>query len=316
MSVESRIEPIETSTFEALRTIFLLPFPSLFTLEIGGIEEVHFCTSLLQTIVTAPMSCTLRNLSLSVPPGTFSTSLVLPSLPCLEYFSLEMSSDISKREPSDAELSNEDPDKIASFLLSLSSTLESLEISNNSFLLFSSLFVTLSSHPGYFHRLKFFSLLDSTLDVPAFHGFLCTLHNTLEHLDLKIVDLKLVDAWLAGIIHGFPSLHCLVVQPPSSVKGLNSLSALLQSTTTSLAKLALVGHLDNEDVPVLFSTLSSSNLRALEISIQLLTVPILNLIAGTFPHLEELKIEVYQVDEVNVHPFQVSSAKICYLYRF
>jgi len=299
MSVESHLESIQTSTFEALHTVFLLPFPSLFTLEIGGLQEAHFCTSLLQTIVTAPMSCTLRNLGISVPPGTFSTSLPLQSLPCLELFSLELTSG----EPSDAELSNEEPLNIASFLLSLPSTLETLEITNNSFLLLSSLFIILSTHPAYFHRLKSFSFLDDILDVPAFHSFLFTLHNTLEHLDLKIVDLQSVESWLAGIVHGFPSLQSLVVQLPSSVKGLNSLTALLQSTTSSLSQLGLVGYLDNEDLPTLFSTLSSSNLRVLKVDFQLLTVSILNLLAGTFPHLEDLKIKVNQADEVSVHSF-------------
>jgi hypothetical protein len=135
MSVESHLDSIEISTFKASHTVFLLPFPYLFTLEIGGLQEVQKCTSLLQTIVTAPMSCTLRNLGISVPPGTFSTSLGLPSLPCLENFSLELSSD--------AEISNEEPVNIASFLLSLPSKLETLEITNNSRLLFSSLFVYL-----------------------------------------------------------------------------------------------------------------------------------------------------------------------------
>jgi len=301
--VESQLKPLETSTFDALRTFFLLPFPSLITLEIGGIEGVHFCTPLLQTITTAPMSGTLQNLRLTMPPGAFSTSLALPSLPCLEFFSLKMSSDISERKPSEAELLNEDPDTIASFLLSITSTLESLEIFNKSFLHFSSLFVTLSTHPDSFHGLKSFSYLDLSLDVPAFHQFLFTLHDTLEHLDLIIVDLQSVEAWLAGISHSFPSLYSLSVQLPPSPRGLNDLATLLQSTTSSLFELALVGDFGNELFPILSSTLSSSNLRVLSVGFQPLTVPILNLLAGTFPHLEKLKILAVQADEVSVHSF-------------
>jgi len=165
----------------------------------------------------------------------------------------------------------------------------------------SNLFVILSAHSG-FHRLKSFSLLDSVVELPAFHNFLFAIHNTLEHLDVQMVDMKSVEAWLAGIAHGFPSLHSLVVQSPPSIEGINALNALLRSTT-SLSKLMLVGCLENEDIPVLFSTLSSSNLRILEFTCPLVTLPLFNLLAGIFPHLEGLKIVANQDDEVNIPSF-------------